>query len=43
MTGLTRLDGPATAAIADQLVEVYRAAMSASPFFETETEAGSFA
>jgi ribosomal protein S18 acetylase RimI-like enzyme len=43
VTGLTRLDGPATAAIADQLVAVYRAAMAAPPFFETEVETGWFA
>jgi hypothetical protein len=43
VTDLVRLDGPATAAIADQLVAVYRAAMSAPPFFETEVETGWFA
>ena len=43
MTDLVRLDGPATAAIADELVAVYRAAMSAPPFFETEVETGWFA
>lgn len=43
MTDLTRLDGPATAAIAGQLAAVYRAAMSAPPFSETGVEAGWFA
>jgi hypothetical protein len=43
VTDLTRLVGPATAAIADQLVAVYRAATGAPPFFETEVEAGWFA
>ena len=43
MTGLARLDGPETAAVSDQLVEVYRAAMSAPPFHETEVETGWFA
>jgi ribosomal protein S18 acetylase RimI-like enzyme len=43
VTDLTRLDGAATAAIGDQLVAVYRAAMSAPPFFETEVETGWFA
>jgi ribosomal protein S18 acetylase RimI-like enzyme len=43
VTDLTRLGGPATAAAADQLVAVYRAAMSAPPFFETEVETGWFA
>ena len=42
MTDLARLDGPA-AAVSDQLVAVYRAAMGAAPFFETEVEAGWFA
>jgi ribosomal protein S18 acetylase RimI-like enzyme len=40
---LRRLDGPATAAAADQLVAVYRAAMGAAPFHETEVETGWFA
>ncbi|HEV2893974.1 MAG TPA: hypothetical protein VG411_09485 [Actinomycetota bacterium] len=43
MTRLGRLDGPATAAISEQLVDVYRAAMGAPPFHETEVEAGFFA
>jgi ribosomal protein S18 acetylase RimI-like enzyme len=43
MTGLARLDGPETAALSDQLVEVYRAAMSAPPFHETDVETGWFA
>jgi hypothetical protein len=43
MTGLARLDGPQTAAVRDQLVEVYRAAMSAPPFHETDVETGWFA
>jgi ribosomal protein S18 acetylase RimI-like enzyme len=43
MTRLGRLDGPATAAISEQLVDVYRAAMCAPPFHETEVEAGFFA
>ena len=43
MTGLVRLDGPETAALSDQLVAVYRAAMSAAPFHETEVETGWFA
>jgi ribosomal protein S18 acetylase RimI-like enzyme len=43
VTDFARLDGPATAAVADQLVAVYRAAMAAPPFFETEVEAGWFA
>ena len=43
MTGLARLDGPETAALSDQLVAVYRAAMSAAPFHETEVETGWFA
>jgi ribosomal protein S18 acetylase RimI-like enzyme len=43
VTDLARLDGPATAAVTDQLVAVYRAAMSAPPFFETEVETGWFA
>jgi hypothetical protein len=38
-----RLDGPATAAVSDRLVDVYRAAMGAAPFHETEVEAGFFA
>jgi ribosomal protein S18 acetylase RimI-like enzyme len=40
MTGLAR---PGTAAVSDQLVEVYRAAMSAPPFHETDVETGWFA
>ena len=40
MTELACLDGPATAAVSDQLVAVYRAAMAAPPFFETEVETG---
>ena len=43
MTSLARLDGKETAAVSDQLVAVYRAAMSAPPFFETEVETGWFA
>jgi ribosomal protein S18 acetylase RimI-like enzyme len=43
VTRLDRLDGPATAAISDRLVDVYRAAMGAAPFHETEVEAGWFA
>ena len=43
MTRLDRLDGPATAAVSDRLVDVYRAAMGAAPFHETEVEAGFFA
>jgi ribosomal protein S18 acetylase RimI-like enzyme len=43
VTRLDRLDGPATAAISEQLVDVYRAAMGAAPFFETEVETGWFA
>ena len=43
MTGLARLDGPETAAVSDQLVAVYQAAMSAAPFHETEVETGWFA
>jgi ribosomal protein S18 acetylase RimI-like enzyme len=43
VTRLDRLDGPATAAIADRLVDVYRAAMGAAPFHETEVETGFFA
>ena len=43
MTELTRLDGPAAAAVSDQLVAVYRAAMAAPPVFETELETGWFA
>jgi ribosomal protein S18 acetylase RimI-like enzyme len=43
MTGPARLDGPETAAVSDQLVEVYRAAMSAPPFHETDVETGWFA
>jgi len=40
---LALLDGPGTAAVGDQLVAVYRAAMAAPPFFETEVETGWFA
>lgn len=43
MTRLDLLDGPATAAVSDRLVDVYRAAMGAAPFHETEVEAGFFA
>ena len=43
MTDLARLDGRGAAAVSDQLVAVYRAAMGAAPFFETEVEAGWFA
>ena len=43
MTELVCLDGPGTAAVRDQLVAVYRAAMGAAPFFETEVETGWFA
>jgi len=43
VTELAYLDGPATAAVSDQLVAVYRAAMAAPPFFETEVETGWFA
>ena len=43
MTRLACLDGPATAALSDQLVGVYRAAMGAPPFHETEVETGWFA
>ena len=43
MTVLARPDGPETAAVSDQLVEVYRAAMSAPPFHETDIETGWFA
>jgi ribosomal protein S18 acetylase RimI-like enzyme len=43
VTRLALLDGPATSAIQGQLVAVYRAAMGAPPFFETEVEAGWFA
>jgi ribosomal protein S18 acetylase RimI-like enzyme len=43
VTRLDRLDGPATAAISDQLVAVYQAAMGAPPFHETEVETGWFA
>jgi ribosomal protein S18 acetylase RimI-like enzyme len=43
MTRLTLLDGPATAAVRDQLVAVYRAAMGAPPFHEAEVETGWFA
>jgi ribosomal protein S18 acetylase RimI-like enzyme len=43
VTSLDRLDGPATATIADRLVDVYRAALGAAPFHEAEVEAGFFA
>jgi ribosomal protein S18 acetylase RimI-like enzyme len=43
MTELACLDGEQATAAADQLVAVYRAAMSAPPFHETEVEAGWFA
>jgi ribosomal protein S18 acetylase RimI-like enzyme len=43
MTELVCLDGPGTAAVRDQLVAVYRAAMAAPPFFEREVETGWFA
>jgi ribosomal protein S18 acetylase RimI-like enzyme len=43
VTDLALLDGRATAAVSDQLVAVYRAAMGAAPFFETEVETGWFA
>ena len=43
MTRLALLDGPATATVRDQLVAVYRAAMGAAPFHETEVETGWFA
>jgi ribosomal protein S18 acetylase RimI-like enzyme len=43
VTDLALLDGRGTAAVADQLVAVYRAAMAAPPFFETELETGWFA
>jgi hypothetical protein len=36
VTRLDRLDGPATTAVSEQLVDVYRAAMGAAPFHETE-------
>jgi hypothetical protein len=40
VTDLASLDGPAAAAVSEQLVAAYRAAMGAAPFFETEVEAG---
>jgi hypothetical protein len=43
VTDLTRLDGPGAAAVSDQLVATYRAAMGAAPFHETEVETGWFA
>jgi ribosomal protein S18 acetylase RimI-like enzyme len=43
VTELTRLDGPGAAAVSDQLVATYRAAMGAAPFHETEVETGWFA
>jgi ribosomal protein S18 acetylase RimI-like enzyme len=42
VTDLALLDGRATAAVSEQLVAVYRAAMGAAPFFETEVETGWF-
>ncbi len=43
MTRRACLDGPATAALSDQLLGVYRAAMGAPPFHETDVETGWFA
>jgi hypothetical protein len=43
VTDLTRLDGPGAAAVREQLVAVYRAALGVAPFFETEVETGWFA
>jgi ribosomal protein S18 acetylase RimI-like enzyme len=43
VTRLACLDGPTTATLSDQLVAVYRAAMGAPPFGETEVETGWFA
>jgi ribosomal protein S18 acetylase RimI-like enzyme len=43
VTRLVCLDGPETVAVSDQLVAVYKAAMGAPPFSETEVEAGWFA
>jgi ribosomal protein S18 acetylase RimI-like enzyme len=43
VTELACLDGPAMAAVSDQLVAVYRAAMAAPPFSEGEVETGWFA
>jgi ribosomal protein S18 acetylase RimI-like enzyme len=43
VTGLACLGGPETAAVSDQLVAVYQAAMSAAPFHETGVETGWFA
>jgi ribosomal protein S18 acetylase RimI-like enzyme len=43
VTRLACLDGPATAALSDRLVDVYRAAMGVPPFHETEVETGWFA
>jgi ribosomal protein S18 acetylase RimI-like enzyme len=43
MAELTRLDGRETAAVAEELVAVYGAAMGAAPFHETELETGWFA
>jgi hypothetical protein len=40
MTELACLDGPATAAVSDRLVAVYRAAMAAPPFCEGKAETG---
>jgi hypothetical protein len=40
VTRLALLDGPATAAVRDQPAAVYRAAMGAAPFLETEVETG---
>jgi hypothetical protein len=43
VTRLAPLDGAGAAAVSEQLVAVYRAAMGAAPFFETEVETGWFA
>jgi ribosomal protein S18 acetylase RimI-like enzyme len=43
VTRLEPLDDLATASVSAQLVDVYRAAMGAAPFHETEVEAGFFA
>jgi ribosomal protein S18 acetylase RimI-like enzyme len=43
MTELTLLDGQETAAVAEELVALYGAAMGAAPFHETELETGWFA
>ena len=42
MTDLACLDGRQVAAISDRLAAVYRAAMGAEPFHETEVETGFF-